>query len=521
MKNLYKILLIGAFLLLLAGCSNRSVISQNTAEIFSKDILNLQEAKEPEIVELKDGDTYNLTAEIIKKEIGNKEVKMFGYNGSVPGPFIKVQQGSEITINFTNNTDVPTTIHSHGVRLDNEFDGVPDVTQEEVKPGESFTYKIKFPDQGIYWYHPHIREDYAQELGLYGNYIVESSDENYWNKVNREIPLFIDDILLDSNGEIESFPEDVVDHALMGRFGNMMLVNGETNYSIDAEKGEVIRFAITNAANTRVFNLSIPGAKMKLVGSDGGRYEKETFADNIILGPSERAIIEVYFEKDGDYEINHKTPEKTYNLANIKVSNEDIAETFASEFENLRQNTDINDYIKNLDDYFTKAPDKKLKLSIDMMGMGNNMNGSGHMGHMMSGSNNNEKIEWEDSNDMMNEISNNELITWEIIDEETGNKNEDIDWTFKTGEFVKIQIFNDPDSSHPMQHPIHFHGQRFIVLATNDIQNENLVWKDTTLVQMGDTVDILVEMSNPGKWMAHCHIAEHLHSDMMFGFEVE
>lgn len=95
---------------------------------------------------------------------------MLAYNGSIPGPLIKVPQGAEITLNFKNDTDVDSTIHSHGVRVENKFDGVPDVTQEEVKPGESFTYKLKFSDVGMFWYHPHIREDYAQELGLYGNF---------------------------------------------------------------------------------------------------------------------------------------------------------------------------------------------------------------------------------------------------------------------------------------------------------------------------------------------------------------
>jgi len=116
---------------------------------FSTDITGLVEAKQSEIVELKNGDTYNLTASIVKKTIGNSVVKMLAYNGMIPGPMIKVEQGAEVTLNFTNNTDVDTTIHSHGVRLENKFDGVPDVTQKEVRPGESFTYKVKFPDEGM------------------------------------------------------------------------------------------------------------------------------------------------------------------------------------------------------------------------------------------------------------------------------------------------------------------------------------------------------------------------------------
>ena len=80
---------------------------------------------------------------------------------------------------------------------------------------------------------------------------------------------------------------------------------------------------------------------------------------------------------------------------------------------------------------------------------------------------------------------------------------------------------NAADSDHPMQHPIHFHGQRLLILSLNGIRNENLAWKDTVLVPAGESVDILVEMSNPGAWMVHCHIAEHLEGGMMFTFRVQ
>jgi len=100
------------------------------------------------------GDSYDLRAEYVEKEINGKKFTMLGYNGMIPGPTIKVAQGSEITINFKNGFDMETTLHSHGVRMDNEFDGAPPVTQAPIKPGETFTYKLKFPDVGMYWYHP-------------------------------------------------------------------------------------------------------------------------------------------------------------------------------------------------------------------------------------------------------------------------------------------------------------------------------------------------------------------------------
>ena len=535
MKNKFLIgviavvVLIGGIVLLQQSDSGNKVLASN----FSTDITGLSEAKPSEIVELKNGDAYNLSASIVKKMIDNSAVKMLAYNGMIPGPMIKVQQGAEVTLNFTNNTDVDTTIHSHGVRLENKFDGVPDVTQKEVKPGESFTYKVKFPDEGMYWYHPHIREDYAQELGLYGNYLVTPNDPSYWSPVNHEIALFVDDILIE-NGKIATFSKVSADHTLMGRFGNTMLVNGETDYALEAKAGEVIRFYITNSANTRTFNLSIPGTKMKLVGADSGKYERETWSDGVILSPSERAIVEVLFANSGSYKLEHKTPERTYTLGTISVSSERVATSFDKEFAVLRSNTDIQSEIDAFRSSFNKPADKRLKLTIDMgmdmQGMMQQEQTGGHNMHMMgngqSMSNGSmmasgEPIEWEDNNSMMNVASNPEMMKWVILDEDTGKKNMDIDWKFKVGDKVKIKIENDRNSMHPMQHPIHFHGQQFLVLSINGKPNDNLVWKDTVLIPNGDTIEILVDMTNPGEWMAHCHIAEHLEASMMFGFKVE
>ena len=129
-------------------------------------------------------------------------------------------------------------------------------------------------------------------------------------------------------------------------------------------------------------------------------------------------------------------------------------------------------------------------------------------------------IEWDDDMQMMNELSTKEMTNWKVVDQDTGKANMDIDWKFKVGDVVKIRITNDATSAHPMQHPVHFHGQRFLVLDRNGMQQTNLVWKDTVLVPAGQYVDILLTITNPGDWMAHCHIAEHLEAGMMFAFTV-
>jgi FtsP/CotA-like multicopper oxidase with cupredoxin domain len=201
----------------------------------------------------------------VAKRLGDTVVRMLGYNGSIPGPTLKVAQGSEIIVHVTNQGDLATTVHWHGLRLENKYDGVPHETQAPIPVGGEFTYRIQFPDAGLYWYHPHIREDYTQELGLYGNLLVVPADPDYWPPVDRELVLTVDDLLVEE-GRIAPFSPVETSYAAMGRFGNVFLVGGEPDPVLEAGAGEVVRLWLTNTANTRVFNLMVPGARLKLVG---------------------------------------------------------------------------------------------------------------------------------------------------------------------------------------------------------------------------------------------------------------
>ncbi len=527
-KLLYGLLGIPAIIILVVIFQYRDKTPESQNGVFLSDNTSgLSEIQPTTAIELKNGDTYNLTAGFVKKQIGNRTYRMLAYNGSIPGPLIKVAQGAEITINFKNNTDVDTTIHSHGIRLENKFDGAVPMNQQAVKPGETFVYKIKFPDAGMYWYHPHVREDYAQELGLYGNYLVVPNESNYWNKVNREVPLFLDDILIEG-GQIRLNKQEA-DRTLMGRFGNVMLVNGEPDYQFNVKKDEVVRFYLTNAANTRTFNVTIPGVKMKLVGGDGGAYEREEWQEAVVLGPSERGVIEALFPESGIYSLENRTPERTYTLGTITVSEEAATPSYANSFNTLRTNQTVVASIDPLRSLFDKPIDKQLNLRIEMMsGMGSagssdHMSANGHMmgGGMMMGKPSSDGIEWDDASPMMNAMSTKDMTKWNIVDKATNKQNMEIGWKFKVGDKVKIRITNDATSAHPMQHPIHFHGQRFLVLDRNGIKQTNLVWKDTVMVPAGQYVDILLDITNPGEWMAHCHIAEHLEAGMAMQFTVE
>ena len=130
-------------------------------------------------------------------------------------------------------------------------------------------------------------------------------------------------------------------------------------------------------------------------------------------------------------------------------------------------------------------------------------------------------VEWNGTMPSMNWASTTDQVRWVIRDPATGRENMDIYWRFRRGDVVRVRLVNERRSLHAMQHPIHFHGQRFVVLAVNGEPSRNLAWKDTVLVPAGATVDMLLELSNPGRWMAHCHIAEHLSANMMMGFTVQ
>jgi FtsP/CotA-like multicopper oxidase with cupredoxin domain len=409
--------------------------------------------------------------------------------------------------------------------MDNQYDG-SQMVQKEIPAGGMFTYTLKFPDAGVYWYHPHAGEVVGQALGLYGAFIVEPNNQSYFPKVNEEQTLFLSDIPM-VNGMASI---NANDHALMGHYGNVMLINGAEDYSLSAQQGEVMRLYVINSANVRPFNFTIHGAKMKLVGGDSGAYEKASFTDAVLLAPSERAIIDVYFPDAGDYTLQNKTPDVTYTFGTVKVSTNKVVTSYTQAFNQLQTNQDTITSITPFRKYTTHSPDKRIKLTIDMVGgsssMGGMMHGGAHImpngqmmgGGMMMGGQSEDGIEWEDSGMSM---GTTDTVKWKIIDQDTGKENMDIDWKLTKGTPIVIDIYNDPKSMHPMQHPIHFHGQRFLVVSRNGVRQTNLVWKDTVLVKIGETVRIVLDPSNVGEWMAHCHISEHLASGMMFGFSVK
>jgi FtsP/CotA-like multicopper oxidase with cupredoxin domain len=559
--------------------------ASDMTDVFPEDVEGLPDALPPALVDLDDGDLLEMRIGPVRNSIGSVEVRMLAYNGSIPGPAFNVKQGTTVSVKVTNDAGLPQTVHWHGLRLENRFDGVPYETQEPISVGGAFTYRLQFPDPGLYWYHPHIREDYAQELGLYGQILVEPADPDYWPPVNRDIMLTLDDLLIE-DGRIPVFHPSGPTHTMMGRFGNVLLVNGHTSPTFNVTLGEVVRLNLTNTANTRPFNIAVDGAKLKLVGGDSGRYEREEMVNSVIISPSERAIVDALFDQPGSAILQNRTPQHTAQLATFAVHAGAVSPPLRENFIKLRTDPELTRERAGLSEHLHRRPDKTLQIvgEMDMSGMsmgdmdtsgmdmgdmgmhGHDMQGHGTQGHDMHGmemgdvdapgvhvSHANpmetdragdaampadhqgvdgnptpsqqqevgDGIEWDDTMPEMNLMSSPTNMVWKLIDTDTGAVNHDIFWQFRVGDRVKIRLDNSAGSDHQMQHPFHIHGAgRFLVLDRGGVSEPNLVWKDTVLVRAGEVVNILFDVSSPGRWMAHCHIAEHIESGMMFSFEV-
>jgi FtsP/CotA-like multicopper oxidase with cupredoxin domain len=564
-----------------------------TSDLFPTDVTGLPEAHSPELVELADGDRYTLRIAPVAKRLGDVTVRMLAYNGSIPGPTLKVPEGSEVLVDIENEGDMDATVHWHGLRLENRYDGTHE-TQAPIPVGGRYSARVAFPDPGVYWYHPHIREDYGQEMGLYANVLVEPADPDYWPPAHRELALTLDDILLE-DGKVAPFSRAETTYAAMGRFGDVLLVNAETDLSLEAKRGEVVRFYLTNTANTRVFKAALPGTRMKLVGGDSGHVEREEFVEEVILAPSERVVVDVLFDRPGDLVLEHRTPERVYPLVAIRVSEQSAEPSLDEQFHVLRTNADMAAERERIAGYLDAEPDKTLAFIAEMhmeapagpvvyacpmhpevVGEGPGhcpkcgmkllaveapattytcpmhpevvSNEPGHCpdcgmkllpavlvaeaggGHTHEGHEHGHEghdhttaggIEWEDDMVEVNRMTTPANMRWKIIDRDTGAENAAIDWSFRVGDRVKIRLLNEMAGDHPMHHPFHVHGAgRFLILNRDGVVEPNLVWKDTVLVRTGETVDILLDVTNVGRWMAHCHIAEHHESGMMFSFEV-
>lgn len=476
------------------------------------------------VLRVSDGDTIELTAQPVRRVLGGTPVIMYGYNGQVPGPLIRADEDATIVVRLHNRTDFPTAVHWHGIRLENRFDGAPGVTQEAVPPGGTFVYEVHLPDPGLYWYHPHVREDVKQALGLFGNLRVDALDPEHLAPVHQEAVWMLGDLLVGEEGLVP-YGLEAPTHVLMGRFGNVLLVNGEPDARLDVDRGGIVRFLLTNVASTRTFNVSFGGAPVKVIASDLSRFEREEWVESVVIAPAERYVVEVRFEEPGEVAVENRVRaidhlygnffQEVDTIATVRVAERE-APAIGGDFDRLRSHAEVIEEIESLRPHFDRPPDREIVLTQSVREL------QFPLRQLMQGDSAYfNPVEWSGTMPMMNWAVTANEMTWILRDPIDGRENMDIAWRFRQGDLVRIRIRNEREVLHAMQHPIHIHGQRFLVLSMNGVPSENLVWKDTFLMPVGWTAELLVEMSNPGDWMFHCHISEHLESGMMAVFRVD
>jgi len=227
-----------------------------------------------------------LVAEPVVRELEpGRTVHLSGYSGNVPGPLIRAKPGDLVEVHLDNHLTEPTTLHFHGVRVPNAMDGVPDMTQPAVLPGQSFDYSFVVPDAGLYWYHPHY--DSVAELGsgLYGPILV--ADPSDPPGLGDEVVLVLSDLGVDQNGQPLP-PASTPDGIVSGSEGSVVLVNGLVHPRLDVAVGRRLRLRVLNAARSRYFKLGIAGQSFTVIGGDGGRFSAPLTVTEPVVTPGER-----------------------------------------------------------------------------------------------------------------------------------------------------------------------------------------------------------------------------------------
>ncbi len=397
---------------------------------------------------------------------GEEPTEIWAYNDQTPGPLIQARVGDRVIVRFENDLDDETTIHWHGLRIDDAMDGVPHI-QEPVQPGGSFTYDFVVPDPGSYWYHPHVRSNEQIERGLQGALVVH---EEVDPDVDLDRYFVLDDVLLDSDGEITSLNMSHMDE-MHGRHGNTLLVNGSTEPLTDtARAGSLERWRIVNTANARTMWVAVTGASSwRIVGTDGGLLAEPYTQDRVELPVGQRWDLEVIPDPSADaVGLQVELPSSATSWAEYPV--------FEAEITGDDQGREPMDW-PAAPLFETAGADQEIALEFQ--------------GAAVAAG-----IDW-------------------MINGETFDDHEPI---VVAGHTLSTIAIHNVDTQ---EHPFHLHGQFFQILERNGRDAEEPGLKDTVLVGGEDDVLLATEFDNPGEWMAHCHILEHAELGMMTTMIVE
>lgn len=391
---------------------------------------------------------------------GQNATALWGFNGSSPGPELRVRQGDTLALRFENATEQPSSVHWHGIRLKNAMDGVPGLTQPLIQPGETFDYSFKVPDAGTYWYHSHHRSWEQVARGLYGPLIVDEIDPP---KVNADITVTLDDWRLNESGALMGGFANRHDFSHAGRLGNYaMIIPSQEQVRL----GDRVRLRVINTATARVFPIRIEGLNAKVVALDGMPLAKPRDLSDMQIAPAQR--VDIIGDVTAQVDFLFVARDELYDMGSLAIEGENPNPTTSGISALPAPNLPAP----------VETPDHSLKLKMEGGAMGGR-----HTGDDIWAING------------MSGLQDAPLAA------------------FKRGETAVIDLIND--TSFP--HGIHLHGHHFHELNKDGSRGD---FRDTSLVERGASRTIAVVFDNPGKWLLHCHMLGHQASGMKTWVEV-
>ncbi|MDO6732952.1 multicopper oxidase family protein [Marinovum sp. 2_MG-2023] len=405
---------------------------------------------------------------------------VWSYDGSIPGPMIRAAQGSRFERRLVNALNVPTSVHWHGIRIDNAMDGVAGLTQAPVPPGEGFDYAFDLPDAGTYWYHAHTNSMKQVARGLAGALIVEEPTQP---DIDRDEVLMIDDWLLDPDtGQfVDNFAAPMA-QSHGGRIGNLVGVNGRFNYNLAARQNERLRLRLINAANAQIFGLRLEGLKGWTIALDGMPLSTpEPVTTTIVLAPAQRMdlIVDVTADEGAPAGLLFAASDDSWQvLAEFTVTGR--AATVQRDMPApLPPNPGMD------------IPGIDAARTFDMPLQGGAMRG------LETAQFNGQTMGWQDL------VQNGQF--WALAGQ--AGLGETPFAALSRGETARIRMTNTTIFPHAM----HLHGMHFRVRDANGTLGP---LRDTVLVMPDQTTEIAFVADNPGKWLLHCHMLGHAASGM-------
>jgi FtsP/CotA-like multicopper oxidase with cupredoxin domain len=414
--------------------------------------------------------TFEIVAAPTTHVLGARDpLQVWAYNGTVPGPELRIRRGETLRVHFTNALPQETTIHWHGVRVPNAMDGVPNMTQPPVPPGGTFIYEFTPKDAGTFWFHPHVRSSEQVERGLYGVLVVEDVDPPAYD---RDVVWVVDDWRLDESGQIDPRFNTRHDLAHDGRWGNVRTVNGHTDHVLAVRPGERIRLRMLNSANGRVVVPHFGDLTARLIAVDGLYLREPIDAAGFELAPGNRIDVDLLVDRNMsdvvDVMDRFSTRGET-RLAQIVIDGEGVpTPSFPSPAR-------------------ARVPTWSIGLNVPIL----------HTYRLNARSGGTYGIEW--------------TIDDRAFAGHEAHGDHDADVVLERGKFHRLRFANESGRLHP----IHLHGMFFRVLARNGVAVDEPFFRDTVLIHARESVDIGVVPADVGKWMLHCHILEHAEAGMM------